>query len=699
MYMSGTYSPPLVLCSLLVAILASYTALDISGRIATTRSAAGRHAWLAGGALALGLGIWAVHFIGMLAWQMPIAIGFDLGLSMVSGLIAVVFSYVVLWLISRASMGRGGLYLSGALLGLGIAGMHYCGMAAMLMTPAIDYDPLWFGLSLVMAIVASTAALRIGMSLKDSRHSQLLVKRGIAALAMGVAIAGMHFAGMQAANVLPGATCGAAADTKPGMLAAVITLASVLVLLIALLLSFVESRLHRSTQRLSGSINQLNSRLLHLATHDALTGLPNRVTLSQRIELAIAEARQMDTEIAVLYIDLDGFKAINDSLGHSFGDELLRAVGGRLSAGLRRGTLARVGGDEFVAVVERLSSRETALQIAERAIARMRENFSISGTSLRVTPSIGVAFFPDDGETVDELIANADVAMYGAKEGGRNGFRVFEPDMKQKSIRILEIQRGLQTATEDGSLSLHFQSKHDGPSGDLVGAEALARWSHPTLGSVPPIEFIGVAERTGQIGRIGEWVIRETCRQLREWNSKGHAHMRVAINLSPLQLSQPDLVDMAAQIVSDAGLLPSQIMFEVTETVAMQDAERTTEILRDFQNRGFEFAIDDFGTGYSSLAYLQKFQAKQLKIDRFFTHSLESDSVESKAIVSAIIALAHTLGMEVVAEGVETLNQANQLKALNCDQVQGFYMSYPLPPLAFEQKYLLAAAVGRLPAA
>ena len=690
-FMTGHYNLALVGCSLLVAFLASYTALDLSGRIAMVRTALARQAWLFGGAFALGVGIWSMHFIGMLALRMPIAMGFDFGLTAVSALIAVVVSYFVLLLVARQRLRWPLLTVGGVALGLGIAGMHYTGMASMLMMPGIVYDPYWFSASVLIAIGASIAAISVAHALKDSRQSQLAFKRATAAAVMGLAIAGMHYSGMAAANFLPGSICGAASDLSPYVLALVAGVISTAILLVGLMLSYLESRLHRDTQRLSGSINQLNSRLLHMATHDPLTSLPNRVTLGRRLEQAIEEARQQNTEVAVLYVDLDGFKAINDSLGHSFGDELLRAVAGRLSSGLRRGTLARVGGDEFVAVVERLVSRDTAMQVAERAIARMRENFTVNGTSLRVTPSIGIAFYPTDGDTVDELIANADVAMYGAKESGRNGFRVFEMDMKQRSIRMLDIQRGLQTATEDGTLSVHFQSKHDGPSGKLTGAEALARWTHPVLGSVSPLEFIGVAERTGQISRIGEWVIRETCRQMREWQDKGHAPMRVAINLSPLQLSQPDLVDMAAQIVADAGLKPSLIMFEVTETVAMQDAERTVEILRDFQERGFEFAIDDFGTGYSSLAYLQKFQAKQLKIDRFFTHSLESDSVESKAIVSAIIALAHTLGMEVVAEGVETLNQAEQLRALDCDQVQGFYMSYPLAPAAFEEKYLKTA--------
>jgi EAL domain-containing protein (putative c-di-GMP-specific phosphodiesterase class I) len=251
--------------------------------------------------------------------------------------------------------------------------------------------------------------------------------------------------------------------------------------------------------------------------------------------------------------------------------------------------------------------------------------------------------------------------------------------MSDRALRALKIQRGLQTAAEDGSLSLHFQPKHCGNTGALVGAEALLRWCHPVLGTVSPLEFITVAERSGQIARLGEWVIREACRQLREWHDRGLSTVRIAINLSPLQIQQPGLVEVAAGIVGEAGLNTSQIMFEVTESMAMRDAERTTAILRDFRARGFEFAIDDFGTGYSSLAYLQKFQVRQLKIDQFFVQALDEGGHEPRAIIAAIIELAHTLGMEVVAEGVETVAQAHALRELGCDQVQGYLLARPMP--------------------
>jgi predicted signal transduction protein with EAL and GGDEF domain len=371
---------------------------------------------------------------------------------------------------------------------------------------------------------------------------------------------------------------------------------------------------------------------------------------------------------------------------------LLCAVAERLTSLLRYDSLARVGGDEFVAVLDRMRHADSAERIVERMLAAMQEPFVVQGVQLRATPSIGVAHFPQDGDDVESLIAHADVAMYAAKQSGRNGYSIYDTRMRERAERVMTIQRALLTAIEDGSLSLHFQPKHDSHTGAIVGAEALARWHHATLGNVPPIEFIGVAERSGQIGRIGEWVIRESCRQLSEWRARGLAPVRIAINLSPLQLNQPGLVETAARIAAEAHVDPAQIMFEVTETMAMENAERTTLMLKDFRARGFEFAIDDFGTGYSSLAYLQKFQVRQLKIDQFFIQALEDGGPEARAIIAAIIELAHTLNMEVVAEGVETQLQADLLRTLGCDQVQGYYLSMPMPPGEFEQRYLTRTA-------
>jgi diguanylate cyclase (GGDEF)-like protein len=686
--MIGTYNPVMVLLSLLVAMLASYTALDFSMRINQIRAASLRGWWLAGGALALGTGIWSMHFIGMLALSLPIPMGYDLKLSLASGAIALLVSYVALRLVAMDRLNRWRLGLGGSLLGLGICAMHYVGMASMRMQPGIAYDPLRVAVSILVAIAGSIAALWIAHTLKDGKHRHLLAKRLLASLVMGSAIAGMHYVGMSATSFPLGAICGAASGISPTWLATIVVMSSVAIICVALVVSVLDTLAANRSERLNVSIDSLNTQLVHLATHDELTGLPNRVSLARRLEWALEDAKRENGAIAVIYLDLDGFKAINDSLGHSFGDELLKAVAARLSEGLPGDRLARVGGDEFIVVIERLQSRDIAAEIAASMIRSLQSNLTVRNTSIRVTPSIGISLYPEDGSSVDDLIAHADVAMYDAKDSGRNAYRFFRADMKARAMRALQIQRGLQAAIDDGSLHLHFQPKHDSPSGEVVGAEALARWRHAELGEVPPTEFIAIAERTGLIGRIGEWVLRETCRQLCEWEAQDYPPIRVAINLSPRQLEEPDFVERFSRIVEEAGLSPSRLMFEVTETVAMQDAEQTMAIFHDFKSRGFEFAIDDFGTGYSSLAYLQKFKARQLKIDRYFTHSLDSAGSEAKAIFAAIIALAHTLGMEVVAEGVETASQANELKLLQCDQVQGFFLSEPMAPGEFARLYL-----------
>jgi diguanylate cyclase (GGDEF)-like protein len=378
-------------------------------------------------------------------------------------------------------------------------------------------------------------------------------------------------------------------------------------------------------------------------------------------------------------MDLDGFKTINDSLGHSAGDQVLSAFAQRLLVCVRAGdTVARLGGDEFVVLSENMASRNDAAALAEGVLERMRRDTWADSQPLQVMPSIGIALFPEDGDTVDTLLKHADAAMYEAKRAGRSTYRFFERSMNEAATRTLQIQNALREALAERHFTLHFQPKFDGKSESLAGAEALIRLHHPQLGTVAPLEFIPIAERSGQIVQIGYWVLREACRQIRRWAAQGLPPVKVAINLSPRQLLQADLVPTMLDIVKAEGVGCEQIMFEITETVAMHDAPRTIEMLREFQASGFEIAIDDFGTGYSSLAYLQRFRVKQLKIDRFFTNGLDAHGAEGSAIVSAIIALAHSLEMDVVAEGVETESQLHMLKAMRCDEMQGFLLGKPL---------------------
>ncbi|HEX7914072.1 MAG TPA: EAL domain-containing protein [Paraburkholderia sp.] len=673
--MQSTYNFWLVAISFAVATLASYTALDLTGRIYMLASSRQRHAWRLGGAAALGVGIWSMHFIAMLAFSLPIPLGYDFATTACSLALAIGVSYLALTITTRARLTAAHLLAGGVLMGFGIAGMHYTGMAAMQMSPGIRYQPAWFSASIAIAIGAATAALWMARALVNDGQRHVVRMRVAAALVMAVAITGMHYTAMAAAEFPLGAVCGAATGVNAEWLATTVILFTFAILIVTLLLSRFDAR----TTFLTGAVSNLNSQIVRLATLDTLTGLPNRSTLTDRIERAIHSSRRQPTLFAILFMDLDGFKTINDSLGHSAGDQVLTAFAQRLLLCVRAtDTVARLGGDEFVVLSENLSAREDASALAEDVLDRMRQGMWTDTQPLQVMPSIGIALYPHDGDSVDTLLKHADAAMYEAKRAGRSTYRFFERSMNEAATRTLQIQSALHEALAAGHFSLHFQPKFHGRADSLAGAEALIRLHHPQLGALAPLEFIPIAERSGQIVEIGYWVVREACRQIRGWIAQGLPPVRVAINLSPRQLLQPDLVSSMLEIVQAEGVECDQIMFEITETVAMQDAPKTIEMVRAFQASGFEIAIDDFGTGYSSLAYMQRFRVKQLKIDRFFTNGLDEHGPEGSAIVSAIIALAHSLEMDVVAEGVETESQRDMLRTMRCDEMQGFLLGKPL---------------------
>lgn len=677
--MPGTYNLLLIAVSLVVATLASYTALDLASRISMLKHPASRHAWLAGGAAAMGVGIWSMHFIGMLAFSLPIPLGFNPAITGYSLLIAICVSWFALHVTTRARLSSRGVAAGGVLMGLGIAGMHYTGMAALQMQPGIDYEPLLFGASIAIAIVASTAALWIARMLSNMRQRYAAAKRAMAGLLMGTAITGMHYTGMAAADFMPGSICGAANGVDTQWLATTITLFTLAILIVTLILSRFDVR----TALLAGSVTKLNDQIVRMVNHDALTDLPNRRALVERIETVVHNAKRAHETFAVLFLDIDGFKTINDSLGHSVGDEVLKTFARRLQQCVREGdTVARLGGDEFVVLMENLTSPDEAQDVAQNVLDSTERGHWRDGQPFQAVPSIGIAMFPRDGETPDTLLKNADAAMYEAKRAGRATWRFFEASMNVAAMRTLQIQNAIRVALDEGYFSLHFQPKFSS-SNELAGAEALLRLNHPELGLLTPAEFIPTAERSGLIVPIGQWVVRETCRQIQHWQALGLPVIKVAVNLSPRQMAQPDLIETMVEIVRAEGVPCEQIMFEITEAVAMHDAAKTTEMIQAFQHAGFEIAIDDFGTGYSSLAYLERFRVKQLKIDRLFTCGLDAQGHEGRAIVSAIIALAHSLNMEVVAEGVETTSQFSELQVMACDQMQGYLLARPMTGDAF----------------
>ncbi|SFB02338.1 diguanylate cyclase (GGDEF) domain-containing protein [Collimonas sp. OK607] len=699
--MNGAYNPLLVFLSLATASLASYTALELAGRISSLPDGRSRLPWLIGGAVVMGIGIWSMHFIGMLAFSLPIRLGYDFGITAISVLLASAASFLALTTVNRGHLSALRISVGGIAMGLGIAGMHYTGMAAMQMSPPIRYTVWIVAASIAIAIVASIAALWIAFTLRASEEQNIVLKRLAAALVMGLAITGMHYTGMSAANFETGSICLSVGKLDPDWLAMIVSVASLTVLIGTLIF------LGWHTSSLANSLRRANVTLQHLGTHDALTNLPNRVLLANRVQLAIDAFSPSGSTFAVLFLDLDGFKTINDSLGHAVGDELLKMCAQRLRENVRKDdVVARVGGDEFVIVLNGPIEPSAAEHIAACLVRVVCEEAIIHNVRLRVSTSIGIALFPRDGRSTEGLLHSADSAMYNAKQSGRNMYRFFEVAMHGNATRTLTLQRDLQQALEDGHLSVAFQPKFNMVEQSMTGAEALIRWIHPELGNIPPLEFIPIAERSGQIIQIGEWVIKEVCRCIALWKAEGLAPIQIAINLSPVQFNVPDLVERIGAIVRAAHVSPQYLMFEITETAAMQNAERTTETLHKFRASGFQMAIDDFGTGHSSLAYLRQFQVSQVKVDQSFTKELDLHELEGGALISAIVTLSHALHMNVVAEGVETEAQLVKLTALGCDQAQGFLLAKPLPAEAFQQfqraldralaeSELFAASAGR----
>ncbi|KFE46302.1 MULTISPECIES: putative bifunctional diguanylate cyclase/phosphodiesterase [Pseudomonas] len=677
----GSYIPSLVVMSILVAILAAYTALDLVGRIVSARGRA-VHLWTAGGAIAMGVGTWSTHFIGMLAFVLPIDLGYDVPLVLLSLLISIGFSGFALWLATQPRLPALQLSLGAVLLGLGISAMHYTGMAAMRMQPGIQYTPWLFVLSVVIAIAASAAALRIAFHLRQQRPRVYLL-RASAALLLGLAVIGMHYTGMAAANFADGSFCGALPQgLSSNGLDRMVLVTSLSILGIALFSCILDSHLETRTAVLADSLTEANLELTHLALHDNLTGLPNRALLTERIDQAMKRATESGGCFALMFMDLDGFKPVNDAFGHHTGDLLLRQVALRLRNSLhRRDTLARVGGDEFVLLVE-LQNPEDALTVARRQVSEVGNPFNIGEHQLQISLSIGICMYPGNGSTQHELLINADAAMYHTKAAGKNGYSFFDASMNSNARNQLQMSQDLHKAIKHRQFCIYYQPKFDAMTGLPVGAEALLRWNHPEQGILGPDLFISMAEKTGLIIQIGEWVLDEACRQMREWYTQGYSHWRIAVNLSALQFCHSGLVTAVADTLARHQLPANCLTLEITETTAMHDADASLAVLRRLSEMGVDLSIDDFGTGYSSLMYLKRLPANEIKIDRGFVRDLEHDT-DDAAIVSAIVAVGQALNLRIVAEGVETAVQQRFLTHLGCHSLQGFLLGYPLPAQQF----------------
>lgn len=682
-YLPSSYAPWVVAASLLIASFASYVALDLAKRV-RTRDRGVAVNWWVGGSLAMGTGIWCMHFVGMLAFSLPIPLGYTVVLTVASWVAGVAVSAIALFVASQGELTWRRLAGGAIAMGLGICAMHYTGMAALDMSPGIVWNLLLVAASALIAIAASAAALLIFFWLRKMGERRGMVFQPLAALVMGIAICGMHYTGMAAASFPAGTVCLSADALAGPQLGMMVSVSSVALLAMTLFTSTLDARMRSSLKVANVKLETANEELRRRAFQDPLTGLPNRMLFEDRLTHALQRHARNGEQIsernagkvAVLFVDLDGFKPVNDSLGHAAGDAVLREVAVRLRSAARDAdTVARIGGDEFVLLMEDVSSLVDCVSLARRLIEALAAPLEIGGRRVALSGSVGIAAYPDHGDG-DKLVMHADAAMYTAKRAGGSTYALYEAHMDEGAQEQLNLLNDLRHAIEHEQLQLYYQPKIDGQHGQIRGVEALLRWNHPERGLLAPGLFIPLAERFGLINGLGSWVIEEACRQMHAWAEIG-LHMRVAINLSVHQLREEDLAARIEAALSRNLVEPSQLLCEITESVAMEDLKSTQRAFEELARIGVFLSIDDFGTGYSSLSYLRQLPARQLKIDRSFVADVETSS-DAKAIVSAVIQLAHELGLRVVAEGVETKGQRDILLALHCDELQGYFLARPM---------------------
>ncbi|MDO8682182.1 MAG: EAL domain-containing protein [Armatimonadota bacterium] len=445
----------------------------------------------------------------------------------------------------------------------------------------------------------------------------------------------------------------------------------------------VRLRAGRRIIELQAELMSARAELQEQATHDALTGLPNRLLFSDRLTQRLALARRSQQALAVMFLDLDRFKIINDTLGHNVGDGLLKQVAERLGECLREvDTLARMGGDEFTVILGDVTCPQDAVFVADRVLEALSEPFNVDSHELYISASIGISLFPTHGSDVETLVKNADTAMYRAKEGGRNRYQIYSEPLNVVTSTRLEMESGLRRAIEKEELVLHYQPRVSLKTGETVGVEALIRWQHPDLGLLPPDQFLPMAEETGLIIPVSEWALRAACVQNKAWQSAGYPPLDISVNVSTCQLQQSSFVETVQQALEQASLEPRYLSLELTEGALISNPDMVGDILRKLKEMMVRVSIDDFGVGHSSLSYLKRFLIDSVKIDRSFVQNITSDP-DDAAIAGAIVAMAHSLKLKVIAEGVETLEQLEFLRSLNCDEMQGYFVSRPVPAEAF----------------
>ncbi|WP_217595052.1 bifunctional diguanylate cyclase/phosphodiesterase [Cohnella sp. GbtcB17] len=812
MHTHGSYDLSLVLLSYLIAVLASYTTLDLAGRIGKATSG-NRTLWIGFSSAIMGMGIWSVHFVGMLALRLPMVVKYDGMLVFISAAAAIAGCFAALLLAAKPHLGYRRLLLAGVFLATGICAMHYIGMDAMKMQ--IVYSPLIVTLSVVIALLASVAALWLAFVYHRQQKRYAIRKKLASGLIMGAAVAGMHYTGMSAAafemdhSAMHGSmdmfsnqrymAYGVVVGT---LLTLGLSLAGIVIAkrfaakqlrieesqnwykaiydsmtdgIITLGLDHKITGLNPSAERIvgvnqsaligmsleellrvavsersvdpehilalakSGRHQQYESTIVNakgdrlslmvsiatvrsgegdvgmymklrditedkskeehirkMAYEDDLTGLPNRRMWQERLAETASGWGKHRSCFAVMVLDIDRFKLINDSLGHQYGDQFLKDVSERILLALEGSSaeLARLGGDEFAILVMNACSREELSELAEEIVHQIQRPYPLHHQDYYVTASIGIAVCPGHGEDPDQLLRHADLAMYEIKKQGKNGFRFYQPELNDKLNEKLELERDFRQALPRNELELFYQPQVRSSDGVMIGVEALVRWNHPRKGMISPGVFIPLAEEIALVGPLGDWVLREACRQMRAWHQAGGPLVPVSVNLSSQQFYQSNLDEHIANILSESGLEPQFLDLEITESM-MMDVEVSTAILNRLSALGVRISLDDFGTGYSSLSYLKHFPIHKLTIVRSFIRDI-TVSESDRAIVATIISMAEHLKLDIIAEGIETKEQLDILREQSCREIQGYYFSKPIPASEIERSFFEPLREGKL---
>ncbi|MCX4221521.1 bifunctional diguanylate cyclase/phosphodiesterase [Pseudomonas sp. MCal1] len=683
-----THNPLLVLVAYLVACAASFATLDMAERVAHAEEPGSQRLWRWIGATCLAGGIWAMHFISMLAFQAPIDIQYDLPVTLFSLLIALLASWLAMHTLSTPQPSLLEYLKTAIVIGLGIAGMHYVGMTAIESAATTYYQPTLFISSIVIAIGASFAALWVAGHLREGNGLHIQMLKYVAALILGAGILSMHFTGMAALQlVLPeGQLPTQTSQTSHLQLGLTVALITLLILGSAISAALADKKLQnkehdlRRVNALLSQLDQARMSLQHVANYDALTNLINRRGFNQIFAEKLSQKSSEGGMLAVMFLDIDHFKRINDSLGHDAGDQLLKVIAQHIKGSVRshEDVVARFGGDEFCILIG-LRDREEARNLAQRIMLKMKEPIELAGRRMVMTTSIGISLFPEDGTTCDELLKHADLALYQSKGAGRNGVHFFDSNLKNRASLELQLEEELRHALrEENGLLLYYQPIFELKTGKVTKLEALIRWQHPVHGLLTPDRFIAIAENNGLIAELDNWVLRKACEDLGELSRHGCEDLKIAWNCSPLNLAREELANEIEHALRSAGVAPERLELEVTENALMGNIANTLVLLRQIRALGVSLSIDDFGTGYSSLAYLKRLPLNTLKVDRSFILDIPKATADME-IVQAIIVMAHTLHLQVVTEGVESLEQYEFLERSGCDFIQGYLLSRPVP--------------------